>query len=320
MIVTGLYCLTVLAGERAEATERVPALLNKIQAEKVSHRFIIAMKIPASAVVNAGTCGDNPMPQLAIVLPTYNEAENLGPLVRELESLGLDFQLLIVDDNSQDGTRELAEELSSVYKNITVIVRPAKLGLGSALRAGLVAALETDARYVVTMDADRSHDPQDVPRLMAGFGPDFNQEMADAGPDLVQASRYISGGGITGMSSFRRISSRLANLIYHWCAGGPKECTNNFRVFSRRAAGLAVERSKGQHYEFVPEVTLLILAAGMRVAEVPTTFNGRVSGSSKLGAVQAIRGIASLFSASTQYRLAIGRFSRRPYKDDPPSN
>ena len=264
------------------------------------------------------------MPLLAIVLPTYNEAENLGPLVRELESLDLDFQLLIVDDNSQDGTRELAEELSALYKNITVIGRPAKLGLGSALRAGLEAALETDARYVLTMDADRSHDPQDVPRLMAGFGPNFKpnliEEMADAGPDLVQASRYISGGGITGMSSFRRISSRLANLVYHWCAGGPKECTNNFRVFSRRAAGLAVERSKGQHYEFVPEAMLLILAAGMKVAEVPTIFNGRVSGSSKMGLMQAIRGVACLFSASIQYRFAIGRFSRRPYMDDPPSS
>lgn len=276
------------------------------------------------------------MPQLAIVLPTYNEAENLGPLVRELESLDLDFQLLIVDDNSQDGTRELAQELSAVYKNITVIERPSKLGLGSALQAGLAAALATDARYLLTMDADRSHDPQDVPRLMdeltVGSGtaliPNYKPSstdncikgMADASPDLVQASRYISGGGITGMPSFRRISSRLANLIYRWCARGPKEFTNNFRVFSRRAAGVAVERSKGQHYEFVPEAMLLILAAGMKVAEVPTIFNGRVSGRSKMGPMQAIRGVACLFSASIQYRFAIGRFSRRPYIDDPPSS
>ena len=262
------------------------------------------------------------MPQLAIVLPTYNEAENLGPLVRELENLELDFQLVIVDDNSQDGTQELAKELSAVYQNITVIERPGKLGLGSALRAGLAAALATDARYVVTMDADRSHDPQDVPRLMAGLmaglTPGLTEGMANASPDLVQGSRYVSGGGITGMPSFRRLSSRLANLIYHWCAGGPKECTNNFRVFSRRAAGLVVERSKGDHYEFVPEAMLLILAAGMRVAEVPTIFNGRVAGRSKFGAEQAIRAITSRFSASIQYILATGRFSRRPYMGDPP--
>ena len=80
------------------------------------------------------------MPQLAIVLPTYNEAENLGPLVRELESLNLDFQLLIVDDSSRDGTWELAGELAEAFKNITVIKRPGKSGLGSALRAGLAAA------------------------------------------------------------------------------------------------------------------------------------------------------------------------------------
>lgn len=272
--------------------------------------------------MNAGRYGDTPMPQLAIVLPTYNEAENLGPLVRELESLGLDFQLLIVDDNSRDGTRELARDLSEAYRNITLIERPGKSGLGSALRAGLAAALATDAQYVVTMDADRSHDPQDVPRLMARFKPGLKpgliEGMADASPDLVQASRYIAGGGITGMPSFRRLSSRLANLIYHWCAGGPKECTNNFRVYSRRAAGVVVERSKGEDYEFVPEAMLLVLAAGMRVAEVPTTFNERVRGSSKLGAKQAIRGIASLLSASIQYKLATGRFSRQPYRDESP--
>ena len=258
------------------------------------------------------------MPQLAIVLPTYNEAENLGPLVRELESLDLDFQLLIVDDNSQDGTRELAEELSEAYHNITLIERPGKLGLGSALRDGLAAALATDARYVVTMDADCSHDPKDLPRLMAGLTDGVMEEITNASPDLVQASRYISGGGITGMPLFRRFSSWVANLIYHWCAGGPREFTNNFRVFSRRAAGMVVERSKGDHYEFVPEAMLLILAAGMRVAEVPTSFNGRVRGRSKLRAKQAIRGIASLFSASIQYRLAMGRFSRQLYRDDPP--
>ncbi|PKB73428.1 MAG: hypothetical protein BZY75_01930 [SAR202 cluster bacterium Io17-Chloro-G7] len=263
------------------------------------------------------------MPQLAIVLPTYNEAQNLGPLVRGLENLGLDFQLLIVDDNSSDGTRELAGELAETYKNITVIKRPGKSGLGSALRTGLTAALATDAQYVVTMDADQSHDPLEVPRLLAGLTPGLKigpTNEVDARPDLVQGSRYIAGGGITGMTAFRRFSSHLANLIYHWCARGPQECTNNFRVYSRRAAALVVERSKGDHYEFVPEATLIILAAGLNVAEVPTIFKCRVTGSSKLGAMQAIRGIAALFSTTIQYKLAMGRFSRRPYEGGPPSS
>lgn len=259
------------------------------------------------------------MPQLAIVLPTYNEAENLGPLVRELETLDLDFHLVIVDDNSQDGTQDLARELSAAYPNITVIERPGKLGLGSALRAGLAAALATDAEFVATMDADHSHDPRDVPRLMAAFMLEKKGGVTGASPDLVQASRYISGGGITGMPLFRRLSSRLANLIYHRCAGGPRECTNNYRVFSRRAAGVVVQRSKGEHYEFVPEAMLLVLAAGMKVAEVPTIFNGRAGGKSKLGTTQAIRGVVSLFSASIRYRFAMGRFTRRPYSDGPPA-
>ena len=163
--------------------------------------------------------------------------------MRELESLDLDLQLLIVDDNSQNGNRELAQELSAVYKNITVIERPSKLGLGSALLAGLTAALATDARYLLTMDADRSHDPQDVPRLMAeltaGSGtaliPNSKPSsidncikgVADASPDLVQASRYISGGGVTGMPSFRRISSRLAER-WGWQRHKPSRWRRHF--------------------------------------------------------------------------------------------
>ncbi len=250
------------------------------------------------------------MPELAVVLPTYNEADNLGLVVRELEGLGVDLHLLVVDDNSQDRTQQVARELSDAFGNVTVVGRPGKMGLGSALRVGLKEALATGARYVITMDADCSHDPRDVPRML--------EVIRGGTADLVQGSRYVDGGGVRGLALSRRFSSRAANLLYHWCAGAPHECTNNFRVFTRRAASLVAARAKGRDYEFVPEAVLLVLAAGLKVEEVPILFTGRVRGDSKLGTKQAVRGIASIFSASLQYRLHMGRFARRPATDGGP--
>ncbi len=242
------------------------------------------------------------MAEAAVVLPTYNEAGNLEALVRELEALPVDLRIFIVDDNSRDGTLEAALELARDLPNVAAVPRPHKLGLGSALREGLARALDTDARYLVTMDADWSHDPRDVPRLL--------EAIAASGVDLVQGSRYVAGGGIQGMTPVRRFSSRLANLVYHWAAGAPHESTTNFRVFSRRAASLVTARAKGRHFEFVPEALLLVRAAGMRVEEIPIVFRSRARGRSKAGLQQVVRGVLSVFSLSLQRRLGLGRFAR----------
>ena len=247
------------------------------------------------------------MPELTVVLPTYNEVDNLALVVEGLERLSLDLHVLVVDDNSQDGTQQVAENLAEVYGNIEIIVRPRKSGLGSALRLGLKEALATGAPYLMTMDADCSHDPRDVVRLL---------EMAREGTvDLVQGSRYAHGGGVQGYALSRQLTSRVANLLYRWCAGSTQESTTNFRVFTRKAASLVVDRAKGRDYEFVPEAVLLVLAAGLRVDEVPILFTGRLRGSSKLGTKQALRGLVSIFSTSFQYRLRLGRFARRPSDD-----
>lgn len=245
------------------------------------------------------------MAELAIILPTYNEAENLAVLVEQLEELGLDLDLLVVDDNSQDGTQQIARDLGEKFGNVTLIARPDKLGLGSALKTGLIEALATDASYVMTMDSDCSHEPKDVPRLL--------EEARREESDLVQASRYIKGGGVQGMAFFRRMPSRCVNLFYHLVAGAPQECTTNFRVFTRRAASLVVDRSKGQHFEFMPEVVFLVLAAGLKVEQVPIVFMPRHSGESKLGLKQATTGMVSVFSNTLLYRLRLGRYRRRPF-------
>ena len=240
--------------------------------------------------------------ELTIVLPTYNEADNLERLVHGLEQLGEDLHLVIVDDNSPDGTQQVAERLSGHFGNISVIIRQGKLGLGSALRLGLHEALATGTRFVMTMDADGSHDPLDVVRLLA--------VMRRGDAEMVQGSRYVAGGSIRGLSLPRHAASRAVNLLYHWWAGAPRESTTNFRIFSRRAASLVVARAKGRDFEFVPEATLLVLASGLKVREVPITFANRGSGRSKLGPRQFIKGLSALFSYSMQYRLRLGRFAR----------
>lgn len=240
------------------------------------------------------------MPELAIVLPTYNEADNLRLVVDALEALNEDVQIVIVDDNSQDGTQQIAEELSETFGNITLVSRPRKLGLGSAIQTGLKAALDTDATYVMTMDADQSHDPADVPRLL---------ELIRCGEeDIAQGSRYIDGGGVRGWPLRRRLLSRLANLLYHWFAGAPRESTTNFRIFSRKAASLVVALSKSKGYEFLPEVPLLAQAGGLTVGEVPIIFTDRKYGKSKLGTWTAIKASCYFMRTCIQYRLCIGRY------------
>lgn len=167
------------------------------------------------------------------------------------------------------------------------------------MREGLKAALATDARYIMTMDADQSHDVGDVSRLL--------EAICSGEVDMVQGSRYVRGGEVQGWASRRHLLSRVANLLYHWCAGAPHESTTNFRVFSRRAAAVVEARAKGSNYEFVPEATLLVLAAGLRVR-----------GRSKLGTKQAVKGLISFLSVSVQYRLRMGRFGRGPAKANGP--
>ena len=249
------------------------------------------------------------MPELTLVLATYNEAENLPPLVEALEESGEDLHLVVVDDDSPDGTGRIAQQLSEQFGNITVVSRPGRLGLGSALQAGMAAALDTGARYVMTMDADRSHDPEDVPRLLSA--------MKAGGCDMVQGSRYASGGGVRNWDAKRRLLSRVANLTYRWTAGAPKECTTNFRVFSRSAAKAVLSRAKGSGYEFMAESTLLVMAAGFKIKEVPIIFTGRLSGESKLDKRQVLKGIFLCGAYVLRYRLHLGRFSRRRASDAP---
>lgn len=214
---------------------------------------------------------------LTVVIPTYNEAQNLPELIPSLKQTlqNEDHRLIVVDDNSPDGTAEVARELGAIYGNIVVQQRPAKLGIGSAIRDGMCLALSfPTCDTVITMDGDLSHNPQEVLSLL--------QERANA--DLVVGSRYIKGGQIIGWPLHRKAISRVANYM---CAlllrTNLHEHTNYFRAYSRRLAELVAQNADGEGYEFGISSIMTAKGHGLVIKEVPTVFHNRTRGKSKLG-------------------------------------
>jgi dolichol-phosphate mannosyltransferase len=215
-----------------------------------------------------------------LVLPTYNEAENIGPLVRaalpQLESSGLEHRILIVDDNSPDGTGRIADELAAELDTVEVLHRPGKQGLGRAYLAGFEVALKGGAELIMEMDSDFSHDPQDLPRLIAAA----EGEAAD----LVLGSRYVPGGGVTQWGRLRRLVSRGGSAYARWLLGVPvRDLTGGFKCFNRRVLeAIDLDDVHAEGYTFQIELTYKAIKAGFTVAEVPILFREREVGSSKM--------------------------------------
>jgi dolichol-phosphate mannosyltransferase len=218
------------------------------------------------------------MRMLVVCLPTYNEHENVEAMVRALGSVlhehALDGRVLVIDDSSPDGTGELAEQLIHELPYLDVLHRPVKEGLGPAYLAGFAHALALGAELVVEIDCDFSHDPQDVPRLVA----------ACRGSDLALGSRYVRGGGVRNWPWHRRLISRAGCLYARVVLGVPvRDLTGGFKCFRRRVLegiDLAAVTSKG--YAFQIEVTYRALRAGFHVTEIPIVFTDRTRGRSKM--------------------------------------
>jgi dolichol-phosphate mannosyltransferase len=227
------------------------------------------------------------VPAAWLVLPTYNEAENLEPMVRaavpQLEHAGVEPHVLVVDDNSPDGTGQLAERLAAELPAVDVLHRPGKQGLGRAYLAGFALALERGADLVLEMDCDFSHDPADLPRLLAVAG----------AADLVLGSRYVPGGGITEWGAVRRALSRGGSAYARWLLGLPvRDLTGGFKCF-RRAVLEAIDLGDVQAdgYGFQIELTYRAVRAGFRVTEVPIVFHERRLGQSKMDARIALEAV-----------------------------
>jgi dolichol-phosphate mannosyltransferase len=210
-----------------------------------------------------------------VCLPTYNERENLEPMLQALGGvLGADDGVLVIDDASPDGTGELADRLAGELPFVQVLHRPAKQGIGPAYLAGFRHALAQGAELVLEMDCDFSHDPQAVPGLIA----------ATDEADLALGSRYVAGGGVRNWSLLRRTISRGGSLYAQVLLGVPvRDLTGGFKCYRRTVLErIDLDAVSSLGYAFQIETTYRALRAGFRVVEVPITFVDREAGGSKM--------------------------------------
>jgi dolichol-phosphate mannosyltransferase len=216
--------------------------------------------------------------RVVVCLPTYNERENLEPMVRALEDVvrrhELDARVLVIDDSSPDGTGDLADRLTGELPFLSVLHRERKEGLGPAYLAGFVWALATDADRIVEMDCDFSHDPEDLPRIVA----------ATQDADLALGSRYVKGGGTRNWGLGRRLVSRFGSFYARVLLGvGVRDLTGGFKCFRRVVLEeIGLERITTRGYAFQIETTYRAIRAGCRVVEVPIVFAEREAGRSKM--------------------------------------
>jgi dolichol-phosphate mannosyltransferase len=222
-----------------------------------------------------------------LVLPTYNEAPNVEAFVRavlpQLASAAEEYHVLVVDDSSPDGTGEIADRLAAELSQVEVLHRRTKEGLGRAYIAGFKYALDAGADFVMEMDSDFSHDPQDLPRLLE----------AAQNADLVLGSRYIDGGGVTDWSLTRRLLSRGGSSYARHVLGIPvRDLTGGFKCFRRKVLEtLDLESIQADGYGFQIELTYCAIKAGFRVVEVPIVFRDRQAGVSKMSARIAVEAV-----------------------------
>ena len=221
------------------------------------------------------------MPPVWVILPTYNEAENVETVVAAVLAAVPGVRVLVVDDSSPDGTGAIADRIAAERDDVEVLHRPRKSGLGRAYVAGFAHALRAGATCVVEMDADLSHDPADLPRLLAPLA---------AGADLVLGSRYVAGGGIRNWGPGRRAISRFGCDYARRVLGvGVRDLTGGFKAFradTLEAIDYASVRSQG--YAFQVELTYRALRGGLVVEELPIVFREREQGDSKMSALIAL--------------------------------
>jgi dolichol-phosphate mannosyltransferase len=213
------------------------------------------------------------VPKATICLPTYDERANIEAMLRALEPFGV--HVLVVDDNSPDGTGEIADRLAQELAFVSVLHRRAKEGLGPAYVAGFRRALADGADLILEMDCDFSHDPADVPRLIAA---------CESGADLALGSRYVAGGGTENWGRMRRLVSTGGSWYARKLLGvGIRDLTGGFKCYRRRVLErIDLDAIRARGYAFQIETTYRAIRAGFDVVEVPIVFADRTAGQSKM--------------------------------------
>ena len=236
------------------------------------------------------------VPRAVVCLPTYNERENLERMVRALADQ--DVNVLVIDDNSPDGTGEIADRLASELPWVEVLHRPTKEGLGRAYVDGFRHVLAGDAELVLEMDCDFSHDPADVPRLIAAV---------EEGADLALGSRYVEGGGTADWGLVRRFISRGASVYTRVLLMPIHDSTGGFKCFRRHVLeAIDLDTIDAAGYVFQIETTYRTLRKGFRVVEVPIRFADRTEGKSKMSraiVLEAVWKVPALRLAALAGRL-----------------
>lgn len=236
--------------------------------------------------------------RVLVVTPTYNERDNLEALVSAVLSSPINADYMIVDDNSPDGTGQLADEIAAREPRLKVMHRPGKLGLGSAYRQAFQRALADGYDAVISMDGDWSHDPQYLPSLVEGA----------SRAELVIGSRYTNGISVVNWELSRLIMSKVANTYARVVTGMPFcDCTSGFQCLTSRAlAAIGLESIRTDGYSFLVELKYRVVHAGLRGVEVPIVFTQRRAGTSKISKAEILR------SMVTPWKMRLGLWEGGP--------
>ena len=228
---------------------------------------------------------------LGVVLPTYREAENIANLVDEIEALPLETSILVIDDSSPDKTADVVKNLQKKYINILLCVRPEKRRLGTAITDGfkIFSSLKCLPKFIMTLDADYSHNPKTIPMLLSKM-------QADCG--IVIGNRYCKGGEVTGWSWARKVISRNANLVAKFLIGlNLHDCASSFRCYFAKFIRSAIGSLHSHTYEIQIETLRQALSRNFSIKEIPILFVNRKRGKSKLSLTEIQSYISYFFKA-----------------------
>ncbi len=244
----------------------------------------------------------SPPVRILVAMATFNERENLPPLIEQVEQIAPAADLLVVDDNSPDDTGRWAADRAERDKRLRCLHRPTKLGLGSASVAILKFAVDHDYQILITLDADGSHDPRYIPKLLERLEGGRDQSPVD----VVIGSRYVPGGGTTHWPLYRRLMSHLVNGLARWLFRLPvRDCSGAYRCMRVELLdNVDLQGIESQGYSFFEESLWQFRQAGARFAEVPIVFANRANGHSKISFLEAASSMATL--------LRLGLRRRRP--------
>jgi len=235
-----------------------------------------------------------------VMTATYNELENLPSLTEEIFRFAPQVDLLVVDDNSPDGTGQWCDRQAAVDPRIHCLHRQGKLGLGTAIVAGMRYALEQGYRYVVNVDADFSHHPKYLPAMIEGMDPPGGPSI-----DVMIGSRYVPGGGVVNWPLKRRLMSRGVNLYARWLLWlKPKDCSGGYRCYrTATLAKLDFDQIRSRGYSFQEEILWLLRRAGARFGETPIIFADREKGTSKINSREAVNALRIILRLGLQNLL-----------------